>query len=208
MLGSVPRPRLHDDALRTRLLEVASEVIATGGSTALTVRDVAARAGTSASAVYSLFGSKDALVEAVRSEAFRRFAAHLARVPRTEDAGADLLALGHAYRESALADPHFYAVMFGGTRPGGVLSGAGHIAAPEDAEDPEDEPTFVVLRDAVARLGPGVDAAETALTLWGLVHGLVSLELTGAMPGDRAERGHRYDRAIRAAGPALAGAAR
>jgi len=193
----VPRPRLHDDALRTRLLEVAPEVIATGGTSALTVRDVAVRAGTSASAVYSLFGSKEALVAAVRTEAFERFAAHLARAPRTDDPRADLLALGHAYRESALADPHFYAVMFGGALPGGPGGGPG--------DAPEDEPTFLVLRDAVARLGPRVaDATETALALWGLTHGLVGLELTGAMPGGPEERRSRYDRALRAAGPALA----
>ncbi|MFC8733354.1 TetR/AcrR family transcriptional regulator [Luteimicrobium sp. NPDC057192] len=191
----MPRPRLHDAALRTRLLEVASEVIATSGASALTVRDVAARAETSASAVYSLFGSKEALVEAVRAEAFDRFAAHLARAPRTADPGADLLALGHAYRDSALADPHFYAVMFGGALPG------------EHGDETADDPTFLVLRDAVTRLGPtGRAATEAALALWGLVHGLVGLELTGALPGGPDERRARYDRALRAAGPALAGA--
>src|SRR5689334_460451 len=52
------RPRLHDDAVRSRLLEAASTVLAQDGVAGLTVRDVAARAGTSTSAVYSLFGGR------------------------------------------------------------------------------------------------------------------------------------------------------
>ena len=74
------RPRLHDDALRTRLLEVTSRIVSAEGEAAVTVRKVAADAGTSASAVYALLGSREALVEAVSEEGFRRFAEHLAAV--------------------------------------------------------------------------------------------------------------------------------
>src|SRR5215218_5802202 len=177
------RPRVHDDALRTRLLEVASQVVAQGGTGGLTVRDVAARAGTSASAVYALFGGREELVHAVGEEAFRRFAAHLAAAPRTEDPEADLLALGLAYRASALGDPHFYRVMFD---TAGV--GAQETSAPASTS----RPTFRVLADAAGRVlqargmppdaaGP---AAETAaLMLWGVAHGLVELELSGLLPG-------------------------
>src|SRR6478735_5335112 len=161
------RPRVHDDALRARLLEQASALVATGGAAALTVRDLAARAGTSASAVYSLFGSRDDLVRAVGDEAFARFAERLAAVPTTADPAADLLGLGLAYRQHALDDPHFYRVTFG------------------------------VLRDAVGRvLGVDDDAAqEPALGLWALVHGLVELELDGLLPGRADDRFARVLRA-------------
>lgn len=197
------RPRVHDDALRTRLLEVASRVVAEGGPAGLTVRDVAARAGTSASAVYALFGGRAELVQAVGAEALRRFAEHLAAAPRTGDAAGDLLALGLAYRTSALDDPHFYRVMFDTAGTGARAAGA----AP-----PTDQPTFVVLVDAVARLlrDRGVpEAAATglagpaALTLWGLTHGLVGLELAGLLPGDAQERSDRYRAALAAVGPAV-----
>ncbi len=188
------RPRLHDDALRTRLLEVTSEALSTGGEPAVTVRSVAAAAGTSASAVYALFGSREDLLAAVSAEGFRRFAVHLATVPRTDDAAADLRALGVAYRRSALADPHFYRTMFDrAVRPGA------------DAPPAVDQPTFRVLRDATARVldgGPD-DAEPVAVGLWGLVHGLVSLELAGLLPGDEAARAARYDAAAGAVGPAL-----
>lgn len=196
------RPRLHDDALRTRLLEVTSKVISSDGEGAVTVRGVAVRAGTSASAVYALFGSRDALVGAVSEEGFRRFGERLAAVGRTTDAIADLRALGRTYRRSALADPHFYRVMFERAVPPGA-----------DAPSAVDRPTFRVLRDAVARvlaLRPEPAAAadrseDVALALWSLVHGLVSLELAGLLPGDDGARAARYDATLAMAGPALLG---
>jgi AcrR family transcriptional regulator len=197
----VARPRLHDDALRTRLLEAASAVLSRDGVAGLTVRDVAARAGTSASAVYSLFGGRDELVHAVGDEAFRRFAARLGAVPRTDDAGADLLALGLAYRRYALDQPQFYRVMFGTAGAGAQDGGRGEAAR---------TPTFTVLRDAVAavlaaRGAPTAGAERAALGLWGLVHGLVELELDGLVPGDEPEASERYAATLGAAGPGIVG---
>jgi AcrR family transcriptional regulator len=196
------RPRVHDEVLAARLLDVASTIIADGGTDALTVRGVAAYAGTSPSAVYALFGSKEALVHAVGEEAFARFARYLSGAPRTADPGADLLALGLAYRASAIEQPHFYRVMF-------ATAGAG--AQEPGAIAPTEHGTFRVLRQAVATLlgesARGAAVEECALSLWGLVHGLVMLELAGLMPGDDAARSARFERALRAAGPALAQAA-
>lgn len=199
----MPRPRLHDDALRARLLEVASEVISARGTAGLTLRDVARTAGTSASAVYALFGSREALVAAVSDEAFRRFAAHLAAAGRTADPRRDLLALGLAYRRSALDDPHFYRVMFDSPGTG--------------AQDPDrapltDAPAFGTLRDAVARVmaasgaPPGAVAAvaqDAAVGMWGLVHGLVLLELAGVDAGSAPASAARYERFLVAAASGL-----
>jgi AcrR family transcriptional regulator len=190
----MPRPRLHDENLRARLLEVASRVISAQGESAVTVRSVAADCGTSASAVYALFGSREALVAAVSEEGFRRFGAHLDAVPRTEDPAADLAALGMAYRDSALADPHFYRVMFDRA---------------VDASPPQERSSFRALRDATARVLASVDPAdrthadEPALALWALAHGLVGLELAGLMPGDDNARMQRYRATLLAAGPSL-----
>ncbi|MET4223310.1 TetR/AcrR family transcriptional regulator [Oerskovia enterophila] len=205
------RPRLHDDSLRASLLDVASQQISEHGQSAVTVRGVAQAAGTSASAVYALFGSREELVGAVSVEGFRRFAVHLGSAPTTGSPADDLLTLGLAYRTSALADPHFYRVMFEGPATAGG-------AIPAVAE-----PTFDVLRRAVARVLEGVShegtgpplprrtlraaTEEASLTLWGLVHGLVSLELGGLLPGDTETAARRYERAILAVGPPLLRAA-
>lgn len=191
------RPRVHDESVRRRLLEVASEVIARSGPEHLSLRDVARRAGTSTTAVYTLFGNRAELVAAVGQEAFRRFAAHLDAAPRSGDPAADLRALGLAYRAGALADPHYYRVMFD-------VVGAGA----RDGSGPpvEERPTFRVLRDRVRdAVGPGTgddDVTATAHVLWALVHGLVSLELGGLAPGGPARREELYGRALATAGRA------
>lgn len=185
----MPPPRRHDDALRATLVELASETVAVGGGRALSLRTLASAAGTTTAAVYTLFGSRDGLLRAVVEEGFRRFADRLATVPRSTDPGADLFALGLAYRANALANPHFYRVMFAA------------VEDPAHSADVFTSPTFVVLREAVARLPeaarPG-GAEEVALRLWAVVHGLVSLELAGLMPGTAQERAARYATALRA----------
>jgi AcrR family transcriptional regulator len=169
----MPRPKVHDEALRARLLEQAGQTLSTQGLAALSLRKLAADAGTSTTAVYSLFGGKPALLKALVDESFRRLGAHLARVTPTADPVADVVALGLAYRDSALGDPHLYEVMFGGMPAGLLDDGSGAAAAA----------TFEPLRRAVERVGasgglrPGADPATVTLALWATLHGLVSMEL-------------------------------
>jgi AcrR family transcriptional regulator len=171
----VPRPRVHDEAVRRRLLEAASTAVADHGTAGLSLRSVAAAAGTTTAAVYALFGGRDELVQAVVDEGFRRFAAHLAAVVRTDDPVADLRALGTAYRANARENPHFYRVMF--------------AARPEGAPPHRAEPTFRVLVAGVARAtGAAPEEAEArAGRLWAYVHGLVMLELGGFVPQDEGD---------------------
>lgn len=190
----MPRPRPHDDALRTTLVELASQAVADGGSQSFSLRTLATSAGTTTAAVYTLFGGRDGLLRAVVEEGFRRFAAHLAAAPTSTDPAADLLALGLAYRRSALDAPHFYRVMFGGTHAGG---------APDEALG---RPTFAVLKAAVSRLlredGTTAGGAHAvSLRLWALVHGMVSLELAGLLPGEETQREEQYLATLRAARP-------
>ncbi|MGH3823154.1 MAG: TetR/AcrR family transcriptional regulator [Pseudonocardiaceae bacterium] len=188
------RPKLHDDALRIRLLDTAGTLLTSEGPDALSLRRLAAEAGTSTSAVYALFGGKPGILRALFIEAFTRFAAHLDAVTPSDDPLADLLALGHAYRASALADPHLYMVMFGSPVPG-------FEPTPEDYAHAE--ATFTTLLDAVRRAvaaGLLVDADPhlIATALWANVHGLVSLELRGAMKAGAVPPGELFEAAIRA----------
>lgn len=199
------RPRVHDSALRARLLDVATELLAGAGPDALTVRSAAARASTSTTAVYSLFGSRDGLVEAASEHAAERFATHLRAAPTAEDPGPQLLELGLAYRRFALEQPHAYRLMFSAPVAGRSQVPAGPV---------DDAPSFRVLREAVcAVLATGGHAPDetavvrAAASIWALAHGLVSLELTDQLPVPAAERSASYRAALQAAGPALLAAA-
>src|SRR5687767_2427375 len=99
--------------VRARLIAAAAKILAEGGPESVSVRRVAAEIGTSTMAVYTHFGGKPELLRAVCIEGFRHLAERLAEVEATDDAIADIAALGRAYRRSALEDPHLFAAMFG-----------------------------------------------------------------------------------------------
>ena len=81
----MPRTKVHDAALRTRLLECAGATLSTGGLAALSLRALAADVGTSTTAVYALFGGKPGLLEALHAEAFSRLGARLDATPAAQD---------------------------------------------------------------------------------------------------------------------------
>lgn len=187
------RPATYDEQTRTALLDAAAQALARGGPDAVTLRGVAAAVGATTSAIYALFGSKDALLAAVYREAFAVLAAELAVVEADDDPLAELLALGLAYRRSALARPLLYPVMFS----------RDPVAVPADPADIEAAATTLGrLRHAVARtqsagLLPGDDPEPFTLELWALVHGLASLELLGAL-GEPDQAAARWNQALRA----------
>lgn len=141
-------------------------------------------------AVYTYFGGMPGLVRAVIREGFARLAEHLATVPVSADPVVDLFRLAVAYRQSAHAGPHLYAVMFGGSTIAGF-----------DLSD-EDRHiglyTLRVVRDAVPRCVQAgrfrpADPWLVARQMWCQMHGLVSLELTGYLePTARADELRRY----------------
>jgi AcrR family transcriptional regulator len=187
------RPRTHDEALRLKLLDRAGELIAADGPKALSLRKLAADAGTSTTAVYSLFGSKPDLVNALYTEGFRRFGARMAGTTLTGEAIEDLVALGSAYRASALADPNLYGIMFTKSVPG--------FEPNEDADELAREtlkPLENIVRRAVAEgVFADVPPETIAVACWAFVHGLVSLELTGNLPEEFDVTGS-YETALRA----------
>ncbi len=170
------RPRTHNDALRGRLLDRAGQVLTEEGPRGLSLRALAADVGTSTSAIYSLFAGKRGLVDAVYKDAFLRFGDHLRRVPETDDPAEDLVQLGLAYRRSARVRPHLYSIMFGSPLPG---------FEPNDDARAIALATFHTLQQTVRRcVNRGLftrPANEMSIAAWGLAHGLVSLELAGAL---------------------------
>jgi AcrR family transcriptional regulator len=192
----VGRPRIHDEALRDRLLGLAAETVSTSGLDSLSVRGLAGAGGTSTAAVYSLFGGKPGVVAAVYRRAFQRFGERLESVGTSDDPVDDIVRLGLAYRRAAVADPHGYRVMFGDRlRP----SDAGRRAARTAART--FDPLLDAVRRAVAagRYPSEPAAASIATALWANVHGLVSLELGAFMPPAAGDPAAVFDVALRAA---------
>jgi AcrR family transcriptional regulator len=174
----MPRTRVHDEALRVKLLDQARTTLSTHGAAALSLRTLAQECGTSTTAVYSLFGGKRGLLTALFDDAFSRLGAHLAAVRPGADSVEDLVRLGAAYRAGALADPHLFSVMFGGET---VLPAAVEArTATGTALGPLRE--FVGRAVEQRALRPDTDPVAASLTLWATVHGWVALQLRGFLP--------------------------
>ncbi|MGW5156849.1 TetR/AcrR family transcriptional regulator [Nonomuraea wenchangensis] len=74
--------REGQDVVRTAILDTATHLLVTEGPGALTVRRIAGEAGCSTKVIYTLFGGKDGLVEALWLEGFARFERRLRAAPK------------------------------------------------------------------------------------------------------------------------------
>jgi len=163
---------------RDALLAAASRVLADEGPDALTVRHIASEAGLSTMAVYSRFGGKDGVVDALFIEGFERLTATLEAVPVTDDPLADLRVGCDAYRAMARANATHYAVMFLRVVPGFAPSDTAGACAGEAFS--------VLVGQAQRAIDAGAvhqhEAAQVAASIWATCHGLVALELLGIRP--------------------------
>ncbi|OOC53327.1 MULTISPECIES: TetR-like C-terminal domain-containing protein [Nocardiopsis] len=167
-------PRKADPGLRTALVDVAARILASEGPRALTTRRVAHETGHSTMAVYTNFDGMAGLVRAMVHEGFARLHENFSRVWATADPVSDLATFGRAYRASALAEPHLYAVMFG------TSSLAGFSLTEDDRQHGRYTMTGViecVERCMAADRFRHTDPVTVAHHMWSSVHGLASLEL-------------------------------
>ncbi|MFB0627108.1 TetR/AcrR family transcriptional regulator [Streptomyces sp. AB3(2024)] len=177
------RPRTNDEAVKERLVECATEMLATRPRESLTVRAVAAAAEASTTAVYSLFGGKDGLVAAVRDRAVAGLFRDLSAVQTSADPLADLYALAVAYRRWGREHRHLYTVLFGGVQS---FDPSGDVGASDPIR-----PLIAAIDRALAASVLVGEATSIALSIWATLHGLVTLELAGALDAVTSEAAFR-----------------
>jgi AcrR family transcriptional regulator len=177
---------LGEEALRACLLDVAAALLAAEGPGALTMRRIAAESGCSTTVLYKHFGAKEAFADALYREGFARLQRTLDAVPQGDDPVEYLAAVGRAYRENALSEGHFYALMHGPGIPGYVPGEEAKAAARASLD---------VLREAARTcvvtglFRADADVEEITDVLWAAAHGVISLERAGHFPdGLGAER--------------------
>ncbi|GAA2890901.1 TetR/AcrR family transcriptional regulator [Nonomuraea rubra] len=110
--------RAGHDELRSHLLDVAVNLLRTDGPDSLTMRRIAAEAGCTTTVIYTMFGNREGLAEALYLEGFERFRRFLEAVPQRRDPLEQLNALGPAYRQACLSEPGYYSLMFERAIPG------------------------------------------------------------------------------------------
>jgi AcrR family transcriptional regulator len=168
------RGRTPSADVERELLTAAEAVLVREGPGGLTVRAVATEAGIAPMGVYNRLGGKDGLVDALLIRGFDRLRA-ACDATAGPDATARFYDCGRRYREFALANPHFYAIMFEDAIP--------HMFDnPEVAEHAEaafNALVRVVEVSAAAGVIAAPDPVEVAQQIWSTVHGAVALELKG-----------------------------
>lgn len=174
----------HHGDLRRAVLDAAIEVISTAGPAAVSLRDLARRAGVSHAAPAHHFRDKAGLLTAIAVEGNELLAAALSGPPTDEAPG--LKELGVRYVRFALDHPAHFEVMY---RPDLYHSDAVElVAARRRAAD--------LLRRAVGGLGADAGGGDTDLAVlaaWSLAHGFATLW-----------RGGNIDHLVGGAGPAEA----
>ncbi|WP_043261526.1 TetR/AcrR family transcriptional regulator [Streptomyces sp. e14] len=163
-------------ALRDRLVDVGAELLATEGVQALTLREIARRAGVSHGAPRRYFPTHLELLSAIARRGFVELAARVEEARGTlGDGGADpraqVAALGRVYLEFATRERGMYELMFRHD-----LLESGHLGLRDTSL-----PLFGVLVDLVGRVRPDADARVVAGSLWANLHGIAQLWRWGSL---------------------------
>jgi AcrR family transcriptional regulator len=179
------RPRRHNEAARIALLQAAEQLVAEGGLDAVGVRAAAARAATTTRAVYTVFGSRDELVQGLAGRAFELLSEQLDGLRLGGDPVENLVeAAVKGFRRFALDHPQLFRLFFIGNAPAWRLS---------DSSEATRQESFARLGALVAAAqqtgwGRGHSTAELALIWDAACCGLALREVCGGMDPARAEQ--------------------
>lgn len=164
-------------ATRTAILDAATALFAAQGADAVSMREVGAVAGYTATTIYNYFEDKDDLLHHVVVEGFGAFGARLlAAAESTDDPAEQYVAIGLAYVGFALEAPFHYRLMF--VEQPGILR-----SEPPDGSAPPID-SFEVLEQVIGRcvaageLPAHVDPSVLAMETWTQVHGVATLAIS------------------------------
>jgi AcrR family transcriptional regulator len=172
MTNLLPRQRRRART-RQEILDVALELVVERGIDGLSLREIARRVDYSPAGLYEYFDGKDAIVDALASEGYRRLESRLVSVPVDLDPVERLVELGMAYVAFAHDHPEYFQLIFArmpsqrqsldepvGESPYGILMAAAQTA----------------IEAGVLDVSVDCDAEQIAYNLWSMVHGMAMLQ--------------------------------
>lgn len=163
------------EAFRDRLCAVAEEQFAAHGIDGVTLRDLATALGVSPMTPYRYFKDKDAILAAVRTRAFNRFAEAMEKAEanaRKKGGGQP----GEAYIDFALKNPAAYRMIFDTNQPT-AFDYPDLVEAMKRAKD-----TMTAGWKTLKESGRFKGDVELAGHVhWSVMHGAVMLELIGLL---------------------------
>ncbi|TCO34495.1 TetR family transcriptional regulator [Kribbella steppae] len=162
---------------RAAVLTAAWELVRADGLTALSLRELARRAGITTPTVYAYFESKNAILDAMFAQAAQEFVDLKASLPATDDPQQDLLTEARAFITFCVSDVPRYQLLFQHSVPGFTPSAESYELAVKALD---------VTRELLARNGVH---DPRHLDIWTAVNiGLVGQQITNDPGGDRWSR--------------------
>ncbi len=167
----------HHGNLRQALLDAGLRQLEEKGSRGEpSLRELARQVGVTVNAAYRHFADKEAVMSAMAAEGFRRFGNAQDRAAKGQtDPQLALQALGQAYIRFARDNPALFRLMFGRfnrTRVDPEL---------DDASQKAFDSLLKAVSEALQRETSDPEVTMTAVSAWGLVHGLSHLLLDGRL---------------------------
>jgi AcrR family transcriptional regulator len=165
----------HHGDLKNALIKAGADILSKEGVSALSLRKVAQQAGVSHAAPYAHFADKQALIAAISTEGYQKLYAQIAQAAQQyrSDPLRRLVESSWAYVQFALNEPDQFKV----TLSSMIEKEQEYPAFVEAAQQ-----TFNLVVEIVAQgqqaglLRPGTPDL-TAVSVWALIHGLVTLLL-------------------------------
>lgn len=176
----------HHGDLRRVVLRAAVEAIGEDDPSAVSLRDLARRAGVSHAAPAYHFGDKAGVLTAVAAEGFELLATQLTA---TAERTGSFLEVGVAYIRFAVQHRAHFEVMF---RPELHHAGDPELRAARERAAGALSSALADLPDA----RPGADPAVTRVAAWSLVHGFATLWLEGNLRPEMADDPETAGRAV------------
>jgi AcrR family transcriptional regulator len=163
---------MPDSDLERRLVRAGVELLAEAGTDAVSLREIARRAGVSHGAPRRYFPTHQALLAAIALEGYRDLAALVEEtLGGVDDAREAVLALGRRYLAFARAQPGMFALMFRHDLLTGNNIGLRGTTTP----------IFGVLVKKLEHASVA-EPVVTAAALWAALHGIAQLSLWGTLP--------------------------
>ena len=172
----MPRKKsYHHGDLKNALIKAGADILSREGVSALSLRKVAQKAGVSHAAPYAHFTDKQALIAAISTEGYKKLHERIAQVAEQyrSDPLRRFVEASWTYVQFALDEPDHFKVTFSGM----IEKEQDYPAFVETARQ-----TFGLVVDVVAQcqqaglLRKGA-ADLTAVSVWALIHGFVTLLL-------------------------------
>ncbi|MFE0581900.1 MULTISPECIES: TetR/AcrR family transcriptional regulator [unclassified Streptomyces] len=166
--------------LRERLIDAGAELVASEGTSALGLREIARRAGVSHGAPRRYFPSHHSLLSAIARRGFADLGEQVGALEAAAGQASPrerVRAIGRTYVGYARENPGMFELMFR------------HDLLDSTGRDPSDEPRlrestlplFTLLVTLVARCG-AAEPSLTAAALWANLHGVAQLWRWGSLP--------------------------